>query len=202
MGQSIMEKALGAEWNGLGAAVKRHYDIAPGNSERRIMVGEMEIRHPRLAWPLLAMGRLFGALVSHRGRDVPVRVENWTERGSPAMHWHRTFSFQGKPPHIFRSRMEYVTGDEIIEYVRWGLGIRMRLSQRNGALIYDSIGYQWDIGPVRLRVPDWLVLGRARITEVPLGENRFAVDFQIRHFLFGEIFAYAGEFELEADSGF
>jgi hypothetical protein len=195
MGGSIMEQALGPAWARLGSAVRQHYDIAPGADERRVMHGTMRVSHAWWATPVLTAGRIFGALLDRAGEGIPVRVENWTARGSRALHWHRTFAFPLKPI-VFRSRMEHAGGDEIVEYVRGGLGIRMRLSEQEGALVYEGIRYQWDLGPLSLPIPDWLLAGKASIREWSLDEERFAMEFHIRHPLFGEAFCYAGEFRL------
>lgn len=196
--EPIIQRALGDGWERLAQVVRRHYDVKPGIDESVVMDGVMNIHHSWLAYPLLLVARVTGALVAKRGKDVPVKVRNWCHPGSPAMHWHRSFRFPEAAPRIFASRMEYVAGKEIIEYVSLGLGVRMCVTEEAGALVFNSRGYQWDIGPLRLRLPDWLFLGQAIVREIPIDENRFRVDFRMRHPLLGETFGYTGEFSLNA----
>ncbi|MCP3669180.1 MAG: DUF4166 domain-containing protein [Gammaproteobacteria bacterium] len=139
--------------------------------------------------------RLFEALVPFTGHDIPVTVRNWSRADSAAMFWHRTFCYPGKQPVIFRSRMEYAGNNEIVEYVKYGLGIRMKLSTEGETLRYDSLGYQWDLGPFTLRIPDWLLLGKAVIRETPISEQTFQVAFDINHPLWGHTFGYSGQFK-------
>ena len=105
--------------------------------------------------------------------------------------------FPGKPLAEFRSRMEYLNGDEIIEYVKYGLGIRMRMSVDDGALVFTSAGYVWDIGLARLPIPTWLILGDSKITERAVSENEFYIDFNMVHPLFGRTFGYSGKFYIQ-----
>ena len=162
--QAPIRRALGPEWSKLGAAVRRHYDL-PSHSETRLEVeGTMAVAFSPVGKLLISVGRLFDALVPYRGRGVPVSVRNWSSTDSDAMFWHRTFRYPGRKPVIFRSRMEYTGEKQIVEYVKYGLGIRMRLSAEGESLRFDSLGYQWDLGSLTLRIPDWALLGRAVIT--------------------------------------
>ncbi len=192
----IMQCALGPDWERLGDVVRRHYDVTPGTEDAVVMQGTMTVHHSTLAYPVLLVGRAIGALIAKRGNGVAVRVRNWCRPDSPAMHWHRTFRFPGSAPTVFASRMEYLENDEIVEYVRFNLGVRMRLSEEKGALVFTSRGYQWDLGAFCLRLPDWLFLGKAEIREIPIDRERFRVEFRMRHPLLGETFGYHGEFSL------
>ena len=194
----VIRQALGENWNALGGIVRRHYDISPGTASNMTIDGLMsEVYHSAVGKLYLLPGRLFGALVPHKGRDIPTRVRNWTQPDDDSsMFWRRTLRFPARRPVVFRSRMVHVGGDEIIEYVRFGLGIRMRLSVREGALVFESVGYVWDIGGLRVSIPAWAILGDAVIVEKPLSDHSFHIDFVIRHPLFGRTFSYTGTFAI------
>lgn len=197
----VMRRALGEEWDRLHAVVRRHYDLTPGTEQSCILVGNMEeISHSLPAKPFILAGRLFGALVPYRGRNVPVEVRNRTYRDRPAMFWHRTFMFQGRKPYVFQSRMEHLHGREIVEFVRLNLGICMHLSEIDGALCYTSNGYLWRLGPFSIRIPDWLLLGKARIVEYGVDDDTVMLDFVIRHPLWGRTFSYKGTFTLKGSA--
>lgn len=199
----VIRKALGKQWLDLGDVVRRHYDISPGTSSNMLIEGSMnEVYHSLVAKLFLLPGRLFGALVPYRGRHIPTQVRNWTERDNQqAMFWHRTLQFPARATVIFRSRMEHVRGNEIIEFVRFGMGIRMLLSVRDGALVYESIGYLWKIGGLSLPIPGWAILGNAVIIEKAFSDREFDIDFIIRHPVFGRTFAYSGRFSITASDG-
>jgi hypothetical protein len=189
-----IREALGSRWAELGVVIRRHYDLPPHTDTRLQVEGTMNIDVSPVAKLFMLAGRLFGALVPYKGSDVPVTVRNWSRTDSSAMFWHRTFRYPGKEPVVFRSRMEYFGDNHIVEYVKYGLGIRMRLSTEGEALRFDSQGYQWNLGPLTLRIPDWLLLGRAVIREIPVSEQALEVVFEINHPLWGRTFGYSGRF--------
>lgn len=196
---SIMKKALGEEWDLLDDIVKRHYEMAPGTPSDMTIYGSMDkVFHSNIAKLFLLPGRIFGALVPYKGVDIPTTVNNWTKGDdTKAMFWHRTMQFPGKPLSEFRSRMEYIGGDEIIEYVKYGLGMRMRMSVDDGALVFTSAGYVWDIGLARIPIPAWAILGDAKITERAISDKEFYIDFNMVHPLFGHTFSYSGNFSIQ-----
>jgi hypothetical protein len=189
-----IRQALGSDWPSLGDVIRRHYDLPPGTDTRLQVDGIMQVSVSPLGRLFVTAGRLFDALVPFRGENIPVTVRNWSQPDSSAMFWHRTFRYPEKQPIIFRSRMAYAGGEEIVEYVKYGLGIRMRLCAEGETLRYDSLGYQWDLGPLSLRIPDWLLLGKAVIREIPESAEAFRVEFTIDHPLWGRTFGYAGRF--------
>ncbi|HEY0719706.1 MAG TPA: DUF4166 domain-containing protein [Gammaproteobacteria bacterium] len=193
----VIAQALGEQWHALHPLVRRHYSIAPGSYSRVVMAGEMsEVHFSRRAAPLIYMARLFGALVAERASAIPVTVVNTTRHDDPAMHWHRTFRYPDGTQRIFESRMVYAGGNEIIEYVRLGLGIRMAISVQEGALIFESRGFQWGRDSGGLRIPDLLLLGRSRIVERAISEEQFEVEFDTHHPLYGRSFGYNGLFRI------
>lgn len=197
--QPVIKKALGDDWDDLADLVKQHYDITPGESSGMIIRGVMdEVYHSAIAKLFILPGRIFGALVPYKGKKIPTEVRNWTtDDNHAAMFWHRTLQFPNKPPVIFESRMEYIEGDEIIEYVRYGMGIRMRMSVKDSALVFRSVGYIWKIGGIKISIPAWAILGDAEITEKSISDNQFFIDFHITHPLFGKTFAYSGIYSIE-----
>ncbi len=199
--QAVIKQALGEQWNELHPIVKRHYDITPGDDSQMIIRGIMsEVYHSKIARLFLLPGRIFGALVPYKGKDIPTEVKNWTTHDNHrAMFWYRTLIFPNKRPVIFRSRMEYVSNGEIIEYVKYGLGIRLHTYTQDRALHFRSLGYVWDIGPLSIPIPNWMALGTAEIIEKSLSDKEFFIDFIMTHPLFGKTFSYTGTFVIEKE---
>ncbi len=199
--EPVIKQALGESWEELAEIVKQHYDITPGESSKMTIRGVMdEVYHSKIAKLFLLPGRIFGALVPYKGTDIPTEVRNWTsENNHKAMFWYRTLDFPNKPPLIFASRMEHITDDEIIEYVRYGMGIRMGMSVDDGALIFKSKGYVWKIAGITIPIPTWFILGDAEIIEKEISKNEFYIDFNMIHPLFGRTFSYSGTFSIAED---
>lgn len=199
--QPVIQQALGREWDKLHPLVRQHYDIRPGSSSELIIKGIMdEVYHSKIAKLFLLPGRLFGALVPYKGTQVPTTVINRTKHGNhKAMFWFRTLKFPNKPEVIFESRMEYDKDDSIIEYVKLGLGIKMKMSVNNGVLVFTSRSYTWNIGPLKLNIPTWLILGHATIIEKALSDDVFFINFEMTHPWFGKTFSYSGEFHIQKE---
>jgi hypothetical protein len=197
--QPVIKKALGENWDKLSDIVKQHYDITPGKPSSMVIEGIMdEVYHSPIAKLFLLPGRIFGALVPYKGINIPTEVKNWTTaENKAAMFWYRTLVFPNKAPVIFKSRMEHIKDNEIIEYVRFGMGIRMAISENDEALIFKSIGYVWKIGGFKIPIPTWAILGDAEIIEKAMPDNRFYIDFNMIHPLFGKTFSYSGVYTIE-----
>lgn len=200
--QPVIKQALGESWEQLDDIVKRHYDIIPGKPSKMIIKGVMdEVYHSSIAKLFLLPGRLFGALVPYKGKKIPTEVRNWTTaENTAAMFWHRTLDFPNKAPVIFKSRMEHIKGDEIIEYVQFGMGIRMQMSIKEGALIFKSIGYVWNIAGIKIPIPTWAILGDAEIIEKAISDKEFFIDFNMVHPVFGRTFSYRGAFSIKTST--
>jgi hypothetical protein len=195
----LFRRVLGEDaWNRLAPVVRRHYDIPPSAGAPQILRGVMEeIYHAPVVKPWLAMARGFEALVPYQGSDVPTEVRNWTDPARPeALFWHRTFHFPDGRHSVFTSRMEAGANGEVIEFLRLGVGVRMAVSERDGALAFTARDHCWRLGPVLAGIPNWALLGRATVVESPVSDSELRVDFEIVHPLFGRTFGYRGQFSL------
>ena len=191
----LFEQALGSSWQQLHPTVRRHYDLKSG--DELLLEGTMsEVFHSMWVKPFILFGRLFGALVPYRDSNVPVEVHNLCQPGSNALHFRRIFFFPNRKPYPFVSRMEHLSGNEIVEFVRLGLGIRMKVSVSDGALHYATNGYLWRLGLLRLTLPDWLFFGSGVITERGVSDDEVELEFTLTHPLFGKSFRYAGRLRL------
>lgn len=196
--QPVVKHALSSSWESLDRVVREHYDMTPGTPSSIIIQGTMsEVYHSNIAKLFLLPGRIFGALVPYKGKQISTEVKNWTTQDNhQAMFWYRTMHFPGKAPVTFKSRMEHTTSNEIIEFVKYGLGLRLLITVENGALIFKSKGYIWNIGNLSLHIPNWMILGDAQITEKAISDTEFFIDFDIQHPLFGKTFSYSGIFKI------
>jgi hypothetical protein len=196
----LLRLALGDDaWRRLAPVIRRHYDIPPTDGTPCVLHGVMEeIFHAPAIKPWLALARRFEALVPHQGRDVPTEVRNWTDPAQPgALFWHRTFHFPAGRT-VFSSRMEAGADGELIELLRFGVGIRMRVSERDGALVYTGRDHCWRFGTALASIPNWALLGDATIVESAVSEDELRVDFEIVHPLLGRTFGYRGKFRLDS----
>ena len=155
----------------------------------------MEIGYPNFLWPLISLIHLCGGLVSRRGKHIETLVEKTISAQNATLCWKRTLTYPDSKKDYFYSQMVYLQDHELIETVRFGFGLRLKVSVENGDLVYRSNGHIWQYGKLRLTFPDWLVLGKATIIEHPISDQQFNLDFSIHHPLWGKCYWYHGAFK-------
>lgn len=189
-------------WHRLAPAVRSHYRLSPNPPRTMTLSGMMDdIFHIPLIKPLLLLASRLDALVAFAGSDIPVTVRNWTNPNRPqALFWHRTFTCPDGRTRIFRSRMEATERPgEVVELLRYGVGIRMRVVEREGALVYLALEHCWKIGRWFVPIPNWALLGTATIVERAISDREVYLDFVIEHPWYGRTFGYRGRFSLPDD---
>jgi hypothetical protein len=185
--KNLMQHALGDDWHKLPPALQAHYARAT------IDTGHMNIEYPRFMQPWLTLLRCFGALVNRAGSNVATVVEKSTE--GDRQFWYRTLTYADNQTRTFNTVWIHAGGNQLIEFVNPVLGLQMAVHVENGRLHYQGVRFVAKLGRLLLPIPEWLALGHTAIVEEALSETRFAMDFRLRHPVFGQVFRYSGEFE-------
>ncbi|PWQ92176.1 DUF4166 domain-containing protein [Leucothrix pacifica] len=189
---SPVQQALGEVWQQLPAGLQAHYRM---NGDVHREQGHLDVAYPRwLQWPMNLIVRM-GALLNRQGKAIPTTVERRLEDGQE--YWFRSLVFADGETMTFTSQTVCVAPMQIIEFSNQYLGLRMTLSFAEDCLHYHSDGYVLRLAGKLIRIPEWLALGYGSIEERAVGEHRFVMDFGLRHPLFGQVFRYSGEFEVE-----
>jgi hypothetical protein len=186
--KGIIQTALGADWERLPPALQAHY--RPGTN---VDAGHLDIEFPRWMLPVLTLLQAFGALVNRSGTRLPTTVEKRVVGDRQV--WKRRIAYPGGRAGCFDSFWVAAGGNELIEYVNPLLGLQMAVSVDGARLRYRGIRFVVRIGRWRLPIPEWLALGHTEIVEEAIDETRFAMDFRLRHPMFGQVFRYSGVFE-------
>jgi len=186
--QSLMQIALGDQWQKLPAALQAHYqhDI---NSD----VGCLDIKYPIYMQPYLTLLHLLGALINRRGENIPTTVEKHMQ--GDVQYWKRTIRFPQNKIIFFKSFWVHDKNNELIEYVNPYIGLRMSVYVQNSELHYEGCHFVVKLGKSLISIPEWLVLGHTTIVETAISDKEFEMDFQLRHPLFGSVFSYSGKFK-------
>ena len=193
----VLKQALGSNWSSLVPVIQAHYGLTPFTDEHVRLKGNMDrVFHSRVVSPLIPVAALAGAMVPYQGHNIPVEVVNYSLPGKPAYFWHRTFYFPDKKPFVFQSSMVCTGVGELTESVRFGPGLRLGVSVRNGGLVEEERGYVWRIGRLSVPIPVHVLLGRSYVEEMPISEFEYEMRWVVTHTLFGETFAYSGRFSL------
>ena len=186
--KSLMQKALGDQWQQLPPVLQAHYQYST-NSD----IGYMDIEYPIYMQPYLTFLRMFGALINRRGKNIPTIVQKQMQ--DEAQYWKRTIRFPNNKTIYFKSFWVYNKENELIEYINSFIGLSMRVHVENNKLHYEGQHFVLKLGKILIPIPEWVILGHTTIIEVSKNESEFEMDFKLRHPLFGMIFRYSGKFK-------
>jgi len=195
-GEVIFKSVFGQDWEALPPVMKKHYFHRAFSRDRLSVAGKMDIQTSIAAKIFSPFMRLFGALAPFDARDIPVTVHMTSAPDSRDYHFHRIFERPGKKPYHFRSRMVQIKGNDIVEFMRFGLGWRMNYLWRDGKVVLQSRGFVWRIFGKLVPLPLGLLLGTGYAEEEATGENSFRMYMDLTHPLWGKVYIYKGEFEI------
>lgn len=194
--KSVFQSVLADDWDNLGSIIRRHYFLKPKSKDAICVTGEMsEIHHTKIAKLLIPFGLLFGAIVPYRGKNIPIDVHYTSNPNNSNIYWDRVFKFKNGNFH-FKSYMEPVKENEVIEFVRFGVGIRLKVTAENGALVFRDIGYIWRVRGYNIPIPGKWLMGKVYVEERPIDDKYFSMKMTLEHPLLGILFKYTGKFEL------
>jgi hypothetical protein len=201
MSNPVFQTVLSADWDQLGGTIRKHFFLTPFSEDYICVSGEMsEIYHSPIAKFLIPFGMVFGSIVPFKGTNIPIDVHYNSMPENGNIYWDRVFKFPGKRAFHFKSHMEPVKGNEVIEFVRFGVGMRLVVSAEDGAIVFRSKGYVWRIFGKTIPLPVHLLFGNAYVEERPVDDNSFTMKMVLEHPWFGTLFRYVGRFQLEKEA--
>lgn len=186
--KSLMQQALGEDWDKLPPALQIHYRHGITTD-----IGHMDIEYPPFMQCYLTLLRAVGALIDRSGKQVPTVVEKQVVK--ERQYWRRTITFPDGKVVYFNSFWVTGGGNNLIEFVNPWLGLQMAVHVEQGELHYQGVRFVMKLGSLLIPIPEWLVLGHTSIVEIGVDDNHFAMDFRLTHPLLGQVFRYSGEFE-------
>lgn len=195
MPQPIFKSIFGADWERLPPVMHKHYANLAYTSQVSVAEGTMEIRRSRLAKILSPVFRAAGTLVPRDGMNIPVAVRFISRADADTFELERHFHFPDKE-YVFHSRMKPVGGNELVEFMRFGLGWRFACRWTGEKILLQHKGYGLSLFGRLVPLPLGLLLGAGNAEETPLDNDRFAMHMDIRHPLWGEVYRYCGVFRM------
>lgn len=186
---SLISKILGPDLNKLDPVIRDHYEIFPNQLVN--IKGVLDIYcHPWMKFFLKLAGPA-RALIPFQSMNAITNVYHWVD-DKEVMHWKRTMFTIDHKPHVFYSKWVYHAPNQVVEYVRLGLGVKLKVSVKDGAIVLDQLGYIIKIGKFLIPLPLPIILGYGYAEEKTMTNNTYNLSFIINHYLFGKIFGYSG----------
>jgi hypothetical protein len=190
---SLFRLILGAQIDQLAPALKRHYDVAPG--QQVIVSGPMD------AWNRVPWLRPFIPFMPVPGKAVPVHVRSVgvMDRGEPCFAWYREFrnptgtalsyTLTRTPP---GSHTVPCVMDTFNQPPNIGVVQRLFISDDGRTLKQVTYGPQYALfGRRTLLLPKPFHIQSIAV-ERALDDNTIHTDVSIRHWALGPMFGYSG----------
>jgi hypothetical protein len=113
--------------------------------------------------------------------------------------WTRICTRSDGFPQVIHSAKRFAGPTGLEEYVGYGVSMALTISVEHEALVFRSVGYSLQIGPLRQPLPAWLTPGDLTVTHSDLGGDRFRFSLDIVHPRFGKLIRQTAVF-MEAAS--
>lgn len=181
-------KLLGeAAWAELPEAVRRRFSKRLGANETVVYCGEVEATRLSGVGRFLSMlARIIGSpLPLADGATGPATVIVSEEPALGGQCWLRIYARPGTFPQVIHSAKRFRGATGLEEYVGFGIGMALRVSVEDGAMVFRSAGYFIGTERRRLFLPKFMQPGEMRIEHRDLGEGRFAFSLELTHRVFG-----------------
>lgn len=171
-----------ADWAGLPPAVRRRFSKRMSPGATVVYRGEVETVQANLMGRLLAQAcRLIGAplpLVFNPGVSVVTVTEDAVGQGQV---WSRMYVRADGFPQVIHSAKRFAGPTGLEEHVGGGVGMALKVTAGEGALVFRSVFYFATLLGLRVRFPRWAEPGALTITHRDLGQGRFAFTLALDH---------------------
>jgi hypothetical protein len=138
--------------------------------------------------------RLLGTPVApFTGTNVPATVSVFaTPDGGTA--WQRIYRFAGRKACVVESVKRLSRQGTLVEALPAGMHMALDVYAREGVLHFVSTGYYFELGSLRIRLPEWLPPGVTHVEHIDLGDGTFRFTMSVRHRWLGQVFWQSGRF--------
>ncbi len=196
--QPIFQSVFGGQWHELPPVMHKHYANRPFSRDVVTAKGIMKVEISNFARILMPFLRFSGTLVPYEGDNIPVTVHFRSDPASNSFIFDRIFSFPGRKPVIFRSRMIPAGKNRMIEFMRIGIAWLAGFDFDGQYVRMSHEGYTFSLFGKLLPLPlEWLI-GKGEAFEQALDDDSFLMDMKIRHPLWGTVYGYSGTFTIMA----
>lgn len=197
--EDIRYRALIGEvsWSKLPEAIRKRFSkpVAPGDVT--LYRGEVVATELSLAGRGLALvAKLIGApLPAMHGATGPASVTVIEDPALGGQTWTRVYPLPRRFPQVVHSAKRFRGATGLEEYVGSGIGMTLLLSVEDGALVFRSDRYFFEVAGSRVLIPRHLEPGRMVIVHTQEADRRFSFRLTLTHSLFGRLIHQHAYFE-------
>ena len=184
------------EWGRLPLAIWRRFSKRFADGETVVYVGTVEeASFAPAGWWLAQLARVIGGpLPTGSETGVPMVVTVTEDAASGGQIWTRICARSNGFPQVIHSAKRFAGPTGLEEYVGYGVSMALRISVEHEALVFRSVGYFLQIGPLRLQLPMQFAPGDLTVTHSDLGSGTFRFTLEIIHPRFGKLIRQSAVF--------
>jgi hypothetical protein len=182
-------RLAGESWMQLPAPIRRRFSRHLADGERIVYLGEVAATHMTIVGRLVAqLARIVGApLPLEAGGCVPVTVIVTGTEKRRGQTWTRIYERARGLPQVIQSVKRFGGATGLEEIVAHGVGMRLRLSVRDRALVFRSAGYFIRCFGVSLSLPNWLTPGVIEVVHREESSGQFSFSLSVTHSWAGNV---------------
>ena len=186
----------------LPAPIRRRFSRHLADGERMVYLGEVAATHMTLMGRLVAqLARLVGApLPLESSGRVPVTVIVTGSERLRGQVWTRIYDRARGFPQVIQSVKCFGGATGLEEIVARGVGMRLSLSVRDGALVFQSAGYFIRCLGRQLSLPAWLTPGAIEVIHREESAGQFSFSLSVTHIWAGHVIDQIAFFREEGSS--
>lgn len=188
----MLKKMLSDRWDSLPVVFRSHYDLIPYCHDAVTFKGECDFYASRWMRCLLGLLRLIAQYIPVSGKQIATTVRIRTQPHSAALYFDRSCFFTRYKPYRFYTQMEYKGEQEVIEYIGYGLGVRLQYQFSDQTLRLIHKGYYLKIGRWHMLLPLTWLLGKISFEKTATSDKCFSFVMTIRHNLLGLLYESKG----------
>lgn len=191
----LFKSQVGDAWKNLSPHIQARFNANPSPDKPIRYKGVMTRVEASAIGILFAnLIRFSGALLPFTGKDVPTDILVFSKHGMPDIFKQRVYFFADRKPFAFNSSMRLAENGDVLEFVGYGLGMKLLVREKEGNLHFSDNGYFFSLGKWRLPLPGIFAPGKTRLVHSDMGATTFKIVIEITHFLFGKMYYQEGIF--------
>src|SRR3978361_856966 len=154
------------DWGRLPLAIWRRFSKRFADGETVVYVGEVEeASFTPLGYWLAQLARVIGGpLPTGTETGVPMVVTVTEDAASGGQIWTRICARSHGFPQVIHSAKRFAGPTGLEEYVGYGISMALRIAVEREALVFRSVHYSLQAGPLRIVLPSWLTPGDLTVT--------------------------------------
>lgn len=189
----IFQLIFGDGWSKLPPVMLKHYANRPYSNDISTVEGHLDVM---CKWYIQPLFCLLGTVPAYNEKNVSVTVNFTSQQNNSGFGFERVFYFKNRKPFHFRSCMYQVSGNEVMERMKYGICWHSSYSWDGKQVVLAHKGYSLRIFGINIPLPITWLIGRGDAYEIPIDDNTFGMCVNITHPLLGNIYEYKGQFKI------